>query len=154
MDQLDRKLIKALQDNGRASNAELSRIFGVAPSTLLERLRRLEERGVFKGYRAIVNPEAVGLMVQGFVFVTLDRHDVNCIEKFEEGIRHLPFIRACYHVTGRFDYLLHVAAKDLTDLGNLVKQQIAGITGIGKAETFLILSEVKPEVGWMIDDSE
>jgi len=150
MDTLDCQILLALQKNGRISNAELARNLKVAPSTILERLRRLEDGGAIKGYKARLKPEALGLGIQGLVFVTLDRHDRECIRAFEQGIQKIDRVRACYHVTGRFDYLLHVGAKDLNALGELVKERIASITGIGKAETFLVLSEIKEDQGWPI----
>jgi len=154
MDDLDRKILAALQNNGRVSNAELAREFGVAPSTMLERIRRLEENGVICGYRALIDPEAVGLNVQGFVSVTLYRHETDYIHSFEEGIKKIPEVRACYHVTGRFDYLLHVPARNLDHLGELIKEKISSISGIGKVETFLVFSEVKRDHGWPIEQSK
>lgn len=151
MDALDRRIVAALQHNGRKSNAELARELAVAPSTMLERLRRLEERGVITGYHAAVDPAALGLTVQGFICVMLDRHHVDNIREFEREIVGIEAVKACYHTTGRFDYVLHVAARDLNHLGELVKEQIATIAGIGKAETFLVLSEVKPDAGWPFD---
>ncbi|MEW6375462.1 MAG: Lrp/AsnC family transcriptional regulator [Thermodesulfobacteriota bacterium] len=151
MDELNRKIIQALQVNGRKTNSDLAREFGVAPSTMLERIRQLEERGVVLGYRAIINPQALGFNIQGFVSVTLDRHNVNYIRSFEKGIQKIPNVRACYHVTGRFDYLVHVAARDLEHLGEIIKEKIASISGIGKVETFLVLSEVKGDGGLPIE---
>ena len=75
MDNLDRKILLELQKNGRVSNSDLARKFGVAPSTMLERIRHLEESGILRGYRAVIDAEAFGLMVQGFVSVVLERHD-------------------------------------------------------------------------------
>jgi len=151
MDNLDRKILLALQKNGRVSNAELAREFSVAPSTMLERIRHLEERGILRGYRAIIDAEAFGLTVQGFVSVVLQRHDREYIRKFEEGVLKIPHLIACYHITGRFDYLLHVIVRDLSHLGELVKERISSITGIGKVETFVVFSEVKSDEGWVID---
>lgn len=154
MDKLDRKTLKILQNNGRKSNADLARELNVAPSTMLERTRRLEERGVIKGYSAEVSPEALGLGVQAYISVSLQHHDVDAIKKFELDIQEVENVRACYHVTGRFDYMLYVAANDLNHLGELIKTKIASITGIGKAETFLVLSEIKPDKGWPILEDE
>ena len=151
MDDLECKILVALQKNGRVSNSELARKFSVAPSTMLERIRHLEKRGILRGYRAIIDPAAIGLTVQGFVSVVLDRHDREYLRKFEEGIQKIPHLKACYHITGRFDYLLHVAVRDLSHLGEMVKERISSITGIGKVETFVVFSEVKSDEGWMID---
>ncbi len=154
MDNLDRKILQIIQNNGRITNAELSRELNLAPSTMLERIRRLEDKGVITGYSAEIDPASVGLDVQGFISVTLSRHDVDYIERFERDIANIPEVKACYHITGRFDYLLQIAAKDLNSLGALVKNRIASIEGIGKAETFLMLSEVKPDKGWYIENAE
>ncbi len=152
MDEVDLRILQALQSSARVKNAEIARELGMAPSTMLERIRRLEERGLVRGYRAIIEPRNVGLSIQAFIVVTLDRHDVDVIEKFETGIQEVPHVRACYHLTGRFDYLLHVAVEDLNRLGQLVKADIASIPGVGKSETFLIFSEIKPDEGWPIGD--
>lgn len=153
MDDLDLKTLKILQQDGRRSNAELARELNLAPSTMLERIRRLEREAI-TGYRAQVNPNAVGLEVQGLISVSLSRHDVNYISRFERDINDIPNVKTCYHITGRFDYLLHIAARDVKHLGELVKNRIASIEGIGKVETFLILSEVKADAGWPIENGK
>lgn len=130
MDLLDLKILKALQTSGRKKNTELARELGVAPSTMMERIRRLEESGVLQGYRASIDPKKLGLDIQAFISVTLSRHETEVIRKFEESIRKMPHIRACYHLTGRFDYLLHVFVGDLDQLGKLVKNRITGIRQI------------------------
>lgn len=150
MDDLDKKILIALQTNARKKNSELARDFGVAPSTVLERIRRLEEHGLIQSYRAVINPARLGLTIQAFAAISLDRHEVDAIRKFEEGIQQISHVRACYHMAGRFDYLLHVAAQDLEHLGELVKNWIASIPGIGRVETFPVYSEVKPDKGWPI----
>jgi Lrp/AsnC family leucine-responsive transcriptional regulator len=147
MDLLDLKILKALQTSGRKKNAELARELGVAPSTMMERIRRLEESGVLQGYRASIDPKKMGLNIQAFISVTLSRHETEVIRQFEESIRKTPHIRACYHLTGRFDYLLHVFVADLDQLGKLVKDRIAALPGFGKSETFLVFSEIKSDNG-------
>ncbi len=150
MDDLDQKILLALQSNARKKNVELARELGIAPSTVLERVRRLEENGLIQSYRGIVNPTQLGFTIQAIVAVSLDRHEVDIIRKFEQGIQQISHVRSCYHLTGRFDYLLHVIARDQEQLGDLIKNWIASIPGIGKVETSLILSEVKPDEGWPI----
>ncbi len=152
MDQLDRKILRTLMANARTSNAELARECGVAPSTILERIRRLEDRGVLRGYIAEVDPEALGYTVRAVVLVTLDQHEVSCIRTFEEEIRSIPFVRSCQHLSGRFDYLVRLAARDVNHLGELIKERIAAIPGIGKAESFLVFSDIKIDRGWPMTD--
>ena len=154
MDSIDRHTLKALQQDGRKKNSELAKEVGLAPSTMLDRVKKLEDKGILKGYRAVMDPEKLGLKAQGFACISLDRHQVKDIEMLENQIKMIPYVRACYHVTGRFDYLLHVVAPDISDLGNLIKEQLATIPGMGKIETFIVYKEVKPDQGWPIDAAQ
>ena len=74
--------------------------------------------------------------------------------KFEDAVKEIPNILICYHVTGRFDYVLHVVAKNLEQLGILVKERIASMPGVGKTETFLVFSEIKNKNGFPLDETE
>ncbi|MCF6249528.1 MAG: Lrp/AsnC family transcriptional regulator [Desulfobacula sp.] len=151
MDIIDKQILKALQQDGRKKNNKLAKAAGLAPSTMLDRVKKLEDKGILKGYRAVVDPAKLGLMAQGFACISLDRHRVKDIEGLESEIKKIPSVRACYHITGRFDYLLHVVAPDLSDLGTLIKEKLATIPGMGKIETFIVYDEVKPDQGWPID---
>ncbi len=152
MDEFDKRILKTLQMSGRKKNAELARELGVAPSTMLDRIRRLEECGIVRGYQATIDPNMLGLAIQGFISVTLDHHPTADLREFEEGVRKIHYVRACYNITGRFDYLLHVAVRDLNQLGTMIKTQIASLPGVSRSESFLVISEVKPDSGWPIED--
>lgn len=151
MDKIDLHTLKALQADGRKKNSDLAKETGLAPSTMLDRVKKLEDKGLIKGYRAVVDPNKLGLMAQGFACISLDRHRVKDIQSLENEIKKIPNVRACYHITGRFDYLLHVVAPDLSNLGELVKARLATIPGMGRIETFLVYDEVKKDRGWPID---
>lgn len=152
MDQIDRRILSALQSDARRKNADLAKHLGLSPSSTLERVRRLEERGLFKGFRAVIDPQQLGLTVQALVSVSLSRHSTRTIKPFEEAVSTIPYVLACYHVTGRFDYFLHVIAKNLKHLGSIVKDHIARIKGVGKTETFLVFSEIKSNQGLPLDE--
>lgn len=151
MDNLDLNILQALQKDGRRKNADIAREFGVTPSTMLERINRLEARGHLQGYRAIIDPKSLGLRVQSFVAVSFVQLIADQIKTFERCVRSLPNVRACYHVSGGFDYILHVMAIDLEHLGKLVKEQIATIPGVRRTETFLVFSEIKADQGCPIE---
>jgi Lrp/AsnC family leucine-responsive transcriptional regulator len=157
VDALDRRILVKLQENGNLTNARLAQELGLSQSAMSERVRRLEQEGHIAGYRALVNPASLGLGLQAFVAAELIGHQTDWIDSFERGVVALKDVRACYHVTGRFDYLLHVAVRDLEHLGQLVKHDIAAIPGVDKVETMLVFSEVKPDTGWpaaLEDDEE
>lgn len=143
--------MNALQQDGRKKNYDLAQEVGLAPSTMLDRVKKLESKGIVKGYRAVVDPEKIGLKAQGFACISLDRHQVRDIEILENEIKKISNVRTCYHISGRFDYLLHVVAPDLDAFGNLIKEKLATIPGIGKIETFIVYAEIKPDQGWPIE---
>ncbi|MEW5722692.1 MAG: Lrp/AsnC family transcriptional regulator [Thermodesulfobacteriota bacterium] len=151
MDKTDARIVALLQDNARLKNAELARQLGLAQSTVLERIRRLEEQGIIKGYMAVVDPRKLGLTVQALISVSLKSHEAESILQFEDSIRKLPHVRACLHLTGRFDYILHVAVKDLDQLRSLIKNHIAALPGFGRSETFVIFADIKDYQGYPVD---
>lgn len=154
MDDIDRRLLASFQADARCRNADLARELGVAPSSMLERVRRLEERGYFKGFRALLNPKKLGYSVQALVSVSLAAYRTKTIRPFEDGVRQIPYVRVCYHVSGRFDYILLVVARDVDHLGALVKQEIASLPGVDRTETFIVFSEIKNDEGYPIPEEE
>lgn len=148
MDAIDRDILIALQQDGRQTNAHLAEQLGLSASATLERVRKLERDGTIRGYHADVAPGALGVGLQAFVVAELNAHSRDHIESFERGIARVSGVRACSHVTGRFDYVLHVAVRDLGHLGRLIKTDLAAIPGVAKLETLLVLTDVKTDVGW------
>ncbi len=151
MDFTDKKIIASLQNNGRMTNVDLARLNDLAPSSMLERVRRLEEKGIIKGYRAMVDPKALGYTVQAMVMINLDRHQAGPIDMFEDKIRSVPEVKACYHLTGQYDYIVHLVVRDIDHLGETVKHTLAAIDGVEKQETFLALSVIKDDEGYSLE---
>lgn len=143
MDTTDRKIIRALLEDGRQTNACLAETVGLSPSATLERVRRLERDGSIQGYRAVVEPKTLGYGVQAIVGLRLRVHTATKIEPFEQAIKECDGIVRCYHVTGQFDYVAHVVARDLAHLRELNNRQIAAIPGLAKLETMVVLTQVK-----------
>ena len=159
MDTADLRILQSLQHNARVANADMARTCRLAPSTTLERVRRLEDRGVIKNYRARLDGPSLGFELQAMVMISLGRHQANPIEGFETAIHALPEVRACYHVTGRYDYLVQVVVRDITHLRELLTKRLAAIRGVEKEETFIVLSATKEDEGYPIglltpDDAE
>ncbi len=151
MDTTDRKIVATLQENGRITNVELARLNNMAPSSMLERVRRLEERGIIAGYRAELNPKELGYNVEAFVMIILDHHQATGIEDFESVIRKVSEVKSCTHVAGRYDYIVHVAVRDIDHLGDLIKHRLGSLAGVEKQETFLVLSTVKRDEGYSLE---
>ncbi len=146
MDMIDKQILTILQDRARIKKSEMARELNLPATTLQVRIRKLEENGIIKNYQAVVDLEKIGFSVQAFVAVTLDRHESSDIRHFEKSIITIPNIKACYHLSGRFDYLLHLVARDLNELGDLVKVGITSLPDFGRCETHLVFSEIESSI--------
>jgi Lrp/AsnC family leucine-responsive transcriptional regulator len=151
MDAIDRNIISHLQQHGRMTNVELARLNELAPSSMLERVRRLEDKGIIKGYRAVLDPKSLGYAVQAMVMINLDRHQAGPIDEFEDKIRAVPEVKSCWHLAGRYDYMVHLVVRDIDHLGTLVKHVLADMKGVEKQETFLVLSTTKHDEGYCVE---
>lgn len=123
MDAVDRDILIALQRNGRQTNAHLAERLGLSASATLERVRKLERDGAIRAYHAEVAPEAPGVGLQAFVAAELKAHSRDHIESFQRNIARVSGVKTCSHVTGRFDYPVHVAVHDLEHLGRLIETE-------------------------------
>ena len=148
MDQLDREILVALQRDGRLSNLALARELGLSPSAMIGRVRRLEQSGAIRGYRAIVDPAALGITVQAVTVVKLREHSEQAIREFEAAVKDVPGVRACYHVTGQFDMVMMLALRDLDHLAQMIRVELAKIPGVMQLETMLIMAEPVEDGGW------
>ena len=153
MDEIDRRILIALQQDGRQTNASLAKALGLSPSAMLARIRRLENEGCIQGYRAIINPECLDLGLQAIIAIQV-RHSTNALANFERGIAGVQGVRACYRISGTDDYILHVARRDLTQLGLMTKHKLASIEGVGRIETMLVFTEVIADKGWPVVTEE
>ena len=142
LDDVDVKLLTALQADADCTNVELARLAGLSPAATLHRVRWLKESGVIRIISAQLDPAAAGFPLQVFVTATLARHDPRSTRIFEDQVRALPQIVAADNVAGEMDYLLTVVARDVTDL----QQVLANLAARGgqRLVTHLKLAEVKP----------
>ncbi|MGB1207943.1 MAG: Lrp/AsnC family transcriptional regulator [Paracoccaceae bacterium] len=113
IDNIDRRILRVLEDDGRISNLALSDRVGLSPSACLRRVSGLERRGVIAGYRAVLSPEARGVGFVAYVTVGLSQHTKRAQEAFEQAISRSPEVRECHNITGAWEYLLRVEAADL-----------------------------------------
>lgn len=145
MDNIDKKILELLQGNGRITNAELAKKIGVSPPTVLERVRKLEKRGVIEKYITLINPQMVGRGTTAFVAVSLSQHKDKAIESFRQAILRIPEVLECYHITGEEDYLLKVCIQDIPAYRNFLMEKLTKIPGISKIKTSFVLSPLKKE---------
>jgi Lrp/AsnC family leucine-responsive transcriptional regulator len=140
IDDRDREILKILQQNARTSNAEISRQLGMAPSAILERIRRLEASGVIQGYEARIDPAALGYHLTAFIFV--GSNDVTGELKTAERLAEIPEVQEVHHIAGEDCYLLKVRAPDARSLGRMLRERMAAI-GPLRTRTTIVLETVR-----------
>ncbi len=143
LDEVDKRLLRALQLDGRLSNVELARSVHLSPPATHARLRRLEKEGYIRQYAAVMNREKTGYDLLCFIHVSLQMHQLEQVEKFREATRQMPEVLECHHITGEYDYLLKVALRNRKDLERFLVDCLTPIPGVGRIHTSLVLTEVK-----------
>jgi Lrp/AsnC family leucine-responsive transcriptional regulator len=143
LDELDRRLLAALQTDARRSSAELARELKLSGPGLQKRLRRLEERGVIRGYATVVDREAVGLDLLCFIHIMLAHHRPDAIRRFPDRIMKMPEVLECHFLTGEFDYLLKVVVADHEELEKFLFERLMKVSGVDRTRTSIVVKEVK-----------
>jgi Lrp/AsnC family leucine-responsive transcriptional regulator len=143
LDRYDRIILKALQEDGRASNVELSEKASLSPPQCYRRVRRLETEGFIRGYSAQVDPQTVGFGVVAFVNLNIDREQFKQVRTLEKAIRQFPEILECYTISGDFDYLLKVVASDLKSLSGFLTDRLMQVPGVSGVRSMVCLEEIK-----------
>ncbi len=150
LDDADRRILQALQKDGRLSNAELAEQTGMSTSPCWRRTRRLEEQGLIMGYRAILDRKQLGMGVLVFVSVQIDTHSEEEAGAFERAIATLPKIVSCHSVGGVADFLLQVVCRDLDDYAEFSMNRLRRLPGIKAMTSSFALKEIKSDNGWPI----
>jgi Lrp/AsnC family transcriptional regulator, leucine-responsive regulatory protein len=152
LDELDLKALRLLMEKGRATWAELAQMLGLSAPAAAERVRRLEERGIIRGYAAIADPDALGLMLTAFVAVTLERPEHRT--PFLEYVDRTPHILECYHIAGEHDYLLKVRCATTRELDDLIGDGVKGLPGISRTQTTIVMRTRKETVALPLERVE
>jgi len=152
IDATDRKILRALQRNGRITNLDLAAEVNLSPSPCLRRLRNLEANGTITGYSVNVDTKSYGLPVEVMVQIRLEKHIEQTVEHFETRMRDIPEVLECLVMTGQSDYLLRVIVSDLDDYERFVRERLHSIGGISSIDTSFVYGVVKrtsvfPELG-------
>lgn len=140
IDRIDFAILRELRKNARLPNKTLAERVGVAPSTALERVRRLRENGAISGYHAEIAPTAVGIGLQAMISVRLTRHSRHDLDAFHTYLLTLREVLAFYHVAGANDYLLHVAVADSDHLRDFALDAFTTRPEVAHIETSLIFT--------------
>ncbi len=142
-DATDKKILQELQHDGRQSIAELAEKVNLSASPCWRRVKQLEESGLVSSYGARLDRRKLGYGVTGFIQIQLEHHSPDSTTAFEREIVAIAQVIACHNLSGKYDYMLEVIARDLEEFSNLLRNQIRSIKGVKEISTSFSLREVK-----------
>jgi len=143
IDDIDRKIIAALQADGKVTVNELAEKVGLSASPCARRVRILEQAGVIKGYAAIIDQKKVGLPISAFASIKLERQREDALERFSKAVARWPEVVDCYLMTGQRDYLLRIVVRDLEAYEHFLNDKLTRLDGVASIETSFALKQVK-----------
>lgn len=147
LDRTDLRMLAELQRHGRLPVIELADRVALSPTACQRRLKKLEDSGVIAHYAAVLDPAALGLGIEAFVRVAIERQSKDATQAFEAAIRARPEVRACYVMTGDLDFLLHVQVADLAAFAEFSMRVLIGLPGVRDVRSSLVLEAVKRDEG-------
>ncbi|MER6077448.1 Lrp/AsnC family transcriptional regulator [Streptomyces sp. NPDC001833] len=145
LNSIDREILFHLRQDGRLSNVELAKRVGLTPPPCLRRLKRLEDAGVIAGYRAVINPEAVGRGLEVMIDIEVSANDLRTIETLEETLSSYEEVVEFRRMYGRPDYFLRVAVADDAAYNAFLTGKLTGLPGILRVESHLTMKKIKTE---------
>lgn len=145
LDALDREILFHLRQDGRLTNVDLAKRVGLTPPPCLRRLKRLEEAGVITGYRAVINPEAVGRGLEVMIDVEVYANDLKTIEALESTLASYEEVVEFRRMFGRPDYFLRVAVADHAAYEAFLTGKLTGLPGILRVESHLTMKKIKTD---------
>ena len=145
MDQITNKILRALSTDGRISNIDLADKVGLSPSACLRRVQDLELKGVIAGYRAVLNPQAMGINFIAYVLVGLSKHTKEDQLGFEAAIASAPEVRECHNITGTVEYLLRIEARDLAAYKYFHTEVLGTVPQVSSIVSYIVMDSPKDE---------
>ncbi len=145
IDAIDRKILRELSRDGRMSNLELADRIALSPSATLRRVAVLEKLGVIKGYRAVLDPQAMGAGFVAYITVGLSLHTKAAQEAFEKAISRAPEVRECHNITGAVEYLLRVEAADLASYKMFHTDVLGTLPQVSAITSYVVMGSPKDE---------
>ncbi|WP_296763085.1 Lrp/AsnC ligand binding domain-containing protein [Sediminimonas sp.] len=143
IDRIDRKILRALSTDGRIAVTDLARRVGLSKSPCQVRMKRLQERGYIQGFRAVLNPEKLGLDHVTFVEVRLTDTTETALADFNRAVMEVPEIEQCHMIAGSFDYLLKIRTPDIHAYRQTLGEAISNLPHVGSTSTHVSMQAVK-----------
>ena len=144
-DLISGNILRALSANGRITNLQLADLVGLSPSACLRRVQDLERRGIITGYRAVLNPGAMGIGVIAYIGVGLGEHSKTAQQRFERAVSRSPEVIECHNVTGTIEYLLRIECSDLAAYKAFHTDLLGDLPHVNSITSYMVLDSPKDQ---------
>jgi Lrp/AsnC family transcriptional regulator, leucine-responsive regulatory protein len=152
LDKLDRKILKALQQDGRIAMKDLAEQVGLTVTPCVERVKRMERDGVIMGYYARVDPAQLGAALLVFVEITLGNKGGNMFDQFRREVQKIPEVLECHLVSGDFDYLIKARIGEMADYRKLLGDILLQLPGAAQSKSYVVMEEIKESLTIAVGD--
>jgi DNA-binding Lrp family transcriptional regulator len=152
LDDIDRRLLASLQEDGRMTNVDLAAKVGLTPPPCLRRVRGLEESGVIRGYHADLDGAKLGYTITVFAMVSLKSQAEDALRQFEDHMRSLPEVRECHMLNGEIDFILKIVSRDLQSFQEFLTSKLTPAPNVASVKTSLTIRTAKQLPGVPLDE--
>ncbi|KYO52900.1 Lrp/AsnC family transcriptional regulator [Tistrella mobilis] len=142
LDRTDIKILNELQKDANLTNVELAGRINLSPSPCLTRVKKLEQMGIIERRVTLLNPKAMGLEINAYIQVTLDKQPQSALENFRDAVERIPEVMECNWMTGDCDFLLRVILRNVEDLEHLITSKLSKIEGVATIRSNLVLKQI------------
>ncbi len=148
MDETDKKILRLLQKNAKQNTKEIASQIKLTISPTFERIKKLEQQGVIKGYVAILDRTKIGKSLMAYCQISLFKHSKELILNFRAEVAKFPEIIRCHHVSGNYDFLLEVAVNDMNEYQQFVVEKLSIVDGISNIQSSFVMEEIKEDTAY------
>lgn len=150
LDETDKKILRLLQNDSKMSVKDIGERVNLSSTPVFQRIKRLEKVGVIESYGVAINADKMGPRTLVFMEVNLKIHNQGELEDFERTMNRMDEVLACYHITGKYDYLLKISIKDMSEYRQFIMDKFSKIKNVDSLTSSITLKEVKKDVGVVV----
>lgn len=143
IDDINKKILDLLQENSSITNADLAEKLSLSPTTVFDRVKKMEQEGIISKKVVLLNPAKVGKETIAFISISMSGHSANSVKNFRKSIEDLPEVLECYHISGEDDFILKVIVENMQCYEDFLLHKLIALKNIGKIRTSFVMSTVK-----------
>lgn len=152
LDQIDKDILEILQENSKISHKEIAEQLNLTRTPIFERIKKMERLGIILKYVTLLNPKKINKSLTVFCYISLSKHGLEYVNDFQQKINGLKQVLECYHISGNFDFIMKVVAKDIEAYQKFVLKDLSDVKNIAHIQSTFVLGEIKHSHRYQLDE--